>query len=68
MTGEPPAKPIICPDCQTMHPIHRVGCPGCLATLIRDQPREDWEMALSGIMLAHGHKVVFQTRRRLGLP
>ncbi len=51
-----------------MHPIHRVGCPGCLATLIREQPREDWEAALSGIMQAHGHKVAFQTRRRLGLP
>jgi hypothetical protein len=63
-----PDKPGYCPDCRTERPATRVGCPGCLAHLIREQPREDWDMALSGIMRAHGHRIAFQTRRRLDLP
>ena len=60
-------KPLICLDCRTEKPAVRVGCPGCMADLIRQQPREDWEMALSGVKHSHGHKVAWQTQRRLGL-
>ena len=56
-----------CPDCGNQRPIYRVGCPGCLADLIRDQPREDWDYALSNVSTTFGHKISFQTKRRLGM-
>ena len=64
----PPDKPAACPDCRVERPAVRVGCPGCMADLIRAQPREDWELALSGVAHSHGHKAEFQVRRRLNLP
>lgn len=56
-----------CPDCDSVRPIYRVSCPGCLADLVREQDEADWAYALDGIMSAHGHAIAFQVRRRLGM-
>lgn len=64
----PDASAERCWDCKATRPVYTVGCPGCLADLVRHQERENWASAIDGILQTHGHKIAFQVRRRLGLP
>lgn len=57
-----------CEDCGNERPVHRVGCPGCISSIIRERPKEEWEAALANVATNWGHRRAFEVGRRLSLP
>lgn len=59
------AQELTCPDCRTERPGYRVGCPGCMADLVREAEPEDWERAIRGITQTWGPQLAKAVQRRL---